>query len=89
MHTLISFIQTVAAQVVAYYLCSWIDGKIGKAANTKRSPPVLRIPGGFAFGMNPLRTLISLPTLIICASGQKSRWSEKFNTCPSGELANP
>ena len=50
---------------------------------------VLRIPGGFAFGMNPLRTLISLPTLIVCASGQKSRWSEKFNTCPSGELANP
>ena len=32
LHTLISFIQTVAAQVVAYYLCSWIDGKIGKGS---------------------------------------------------------
>ena len=25
-------LQTVAAQVVAYYLCTWIDGKIGKGS---------------------------------------------------------
>ena len=30
--TLSTFIQTVAAQVVAYYLCTWIDGKIGKGS---------------------------------------------------------
>ena len=32
LETLSTFIQTVAAQVVAYYLCTWIDGKIGKGS---------------------------------------------------------
>ena len=68
MHTLISFIQTVAAQVVACYLCSWIDGKIGKGSKHEKKPPGTPNTGGFAFGLNPLRTLISLPTLIICKS---------------------
>ena len=27
-----TFIETVAAQVVAYYLCTWIDSKIGKGS---------------------------------------------------------
>ena len=30
MDALITFIQTVAAQVVAYYLCKWLDSLIGK-----------------------------------------------------------
>ena len=32
MEAFISFIQTVGAEVVAYYLCTWIDGKIGKGS---------------------------------------------------------
>lgn len=32
MDALITFIQTVAAQVVAYYLCKWLDSQIGKGS---------------------------------------------------------
>ena len=32
MEVFVSFIQTVVAEVVAYYLCTWIDGKIGKGS---------------------------------------------------------
>ena len=32
MEVFVSFIQTVGAEVVAYYLCTWIDGKIGKGS---------------------------------------------------------
>ena len=32
MDALITFIQTVEAQVVAYYLCKWLDSLIGKGS---------------------------------------------------------
>ena len=59
MHTLISFIQTVAAQVVAYYLCSWIDGKIGKGSK----PPGTPNTGGLRFWHESLENahLIAYP----------------------------
>ena len=86
MHTLISFIQTVAAQVVACYLCSWIDGKIGKGSKHEKKPPRYSEYRGLRFWLESLENahLIAYPYYM-----QKSKWSEKFNTCPSGELANP
>jgi len=32
MDSLIAFFQTVAAQVVAYYLCKWLDSLINKGS---------------------------------------------------------
>ena len=44
MEAFISFIQTVGAEVVAYYLCKWLDSLFFKG-----SPPVVSVPGGFWF----------------------------------------
>ena len=55
MEAFISFIQTVGAEVVAYYLCKWLDslffkGSKQRAVSTNpRSPPVVSVPGGFWF----------------------------------------
>ena len=32
MNGFVTFIQTVGAQVVAYYLCKWLDSLIGKGS---------------------------------------------------------
>ena len=40
METLSTFIQTVAALVVAYYLSTWIDGKVGKGSHTYLMSPM-------------------------------------------------
>ena len=32
MDALITFIRTVAAQVIAYYLCKWLDSLISKGS---------------------------------------------------------
>ena len=49
MNGFVTFIQTVGAQVVAYYLCKWLDSLIGKGVSTKKSPSVVLVPGGFVF----------------------------------------
>ena len=63
MHTLISFIQTVAAQVVTCYLCSWIDGKIGKGSKHEKKPPGTPNTGGLRFWHESLENahLIAYP----------------------------
>ena len=32
MNTIITFFQSVGAQVVAYYLCKWLDSLLGKGS---------------------------------------------------------
>ncbi len=51
MPSFIAFFQTVAAEVVAYYLCKWLDSLFlqGQQALMKRSTPVLVLPGCFDF----------------------------------------
>ena len=40
MNTIITFFQSVGAQVVAYYLCKWLDSLMCKGSKHEQKDPI-------------------------------------------------
>ncbi len=49
MNGFVTFIQTVGAQVLAYYLCKWRDSLIGKGSKHYKEPLGSASTGGLCF----------------------------------------
>ena len=84
MDNLIAFFQTVAAEVVAYYLCKWLDSLMCKGSKPKEAPRYSQYRGASLLVSQWNHAILTdaLPIFSICNPAQKSSRQIKINNLP-------
>ena len=78
--SLASFLVSVAAGVIANYICKWLDGCGKSSKHKKRNPLGVAPPRGFFILVSIHETVCIISTFIICDSEKKSSRARKLYT---------